>query len=250
MKFGDDLDIERAMVIYAHPDDAEFGMAGTVAKWARAGVDVTYLMATNGASGSQDPEMTRERLAAIRRAEQEEAAKILGVARVLYLGFEDGYLEPSLELRRAVARQIRRHKPDVILTLDPTIRVFGNLYVNHPDHIAIGEAVLRSINPDASTRQMFPELWSDERLEPHKPKALFLQAFVEGADTPVDITETMDVKLQALRAHRSQFEEGFDVERFAREFSERIGAPAGYRYAEAFRLVRLDRRPGQESRSA
>ncbi len=245
MKFDDRLEIQRAMVIYAHPDDAEFGMAGTVARWARAGVEVTYLMATNGASGSQDPEMTRARLAAIRRGEQEEAARILGVARVVHLGFEDGYLEPNLELRRAVAREIRRHRPDAILTMDPTIRLPGNRYVNHPDHIAIGEAVLRSINPDASTRQMFPELWTEERLEPHKPKALFLQAFVEGADTTIDITRTIDVKLEALRAHRSQFDDVARFERFARELSARIGKPAGYRYAEAFKLIRLGEPPAE-----
>ncbi len=227
------------MVVYAHPDDAEFSVAGTVARWARAGVDVTYVMVTNGASGSQDPEMTRARLRDIRLAEQREAAKILGVARVVFLDFEDGYLEPSLEVRKAVAREIRRHRPDVLVTMDPMMRIGGGMYVNHPDHLAVGEVVLRSINPDASTRQMFPELWQEERLEPHKPKALFLVAF-EGADTHVDISETIEVKVAALRAHRSQFGEGEDFERFVREWSARAGRPAGYAHAEAFRLIRID----------
>src|SRR4051812_32721909 len=105
MRFNERLEIDRAMVIYAHPDDAEFGCSGTVAKWAAAGVDVTYCLVTNGASGSQDPEMTRPRLRDIRRAEQEAAAKTLGVARVVGLEYEDGYLEPTLDVRRAVARQ-------------------------------------------------------------------------------------------------------------------------------------------------
>ena len=234
------------MVIYAHPDDAEFGVAGTIAKWTRAGVEVSYVMVTNGASGSQDPDMTREKLATIRAAEQEEAARILGVKRVVRLGYEDGYLEPSLEVRRDVAREIRRGRPDVLLTMDPTARI-GAGYVNHPDHIAAGEVVLRSINPDASTRQMFPELWRRERLEPHKPKALILAAFMQGADTHIDISGTMDLKLRALRAHASQV--GTDFEGFVRDFARRSGKQAGHRYAESYKLIKLDEPPAARRRS-
>src|SRR5881396_2369103 len=115
MRFDKTLDVERAMAIYAHPDDAEFGMAGTVAKWAKAGVEVTYCMVTNGASGSQDPNITREQLRETRYTEQRAAAKILGVKHTVFLGYEDGYLYPTLEVRKDVARQIRIHKPDVIL---------------------------------------------------------------------------------------------------------------------------------------
>ncbi|HEV8660352.1 MAG TPA: PIG-L family deacetylase, partial [Thermoanaerobaculia bacterium] len=122
MRFSKDLVIERAMVIYAHPDDAEFGFAGTVAKWAKAGVEVTYCMVTNGASGSQDPDMTREKLRDIRYVEQREAAKILGVKHVVFLGYEDGYLYPTLEVRMDVARQVRIHRPDVIMAMDPQVR--------------------------------------------------------------------------------------------------------------------------------
>ncbi len=242
MRFDDKLDIDRAMCIYAHPDDAEFGLAGTVAKWARAGVEVTYCMVTNGASGSQDPEMTRERLRDVRYAEQREAAVILGVKNVVFLGHEDGYLYPTLEVRKDVARQIRIHRPDVILTMDPQVRVAGDFYVNHPDHIATGEVVLRSINPDASTRQMFPELWQDEQLEPHKPKALFLDAFTNPG-TVVDISDTIETKIRALRAHRSQVEP--DFEEFVRGFGRRIGKSAGYEYGESFRIIRLDVRPSE-----
>src|SRR5437773_3120589 len=167
MKF-DGLDIQRAMAIYAHPDDAEFGMAGTVALWTKAGVEFTYCMVTNGASGSDDPNMTRERLRETRYAEQRAAAKILGVKNCVFLGYEDGYLYPTLEVRKDVARQIRIHKPDVILCLDPTMRI-ADAYVNHPDHIAASEVVLRSINPDAATRQRLPELWTDEHHGPHQP---------------------------------------------------------------------------------
>jgi LmbE family N-acetylglucosaminyl deacetylase len=248
VRFDDRLEIERVMVIYAHADDAEFGVAGTVAKWVRAGVEVTYCMVTNGASGSQDPQMDRPRLREIRLVEQRAAARILGVKEVVFLDFEDGYLEPTLKVRKAVSRQIRRLRPDVIITLDPTARFGGNFYVNHPDHIAVGEVVLRAINPDASTRLMFPELWRDERLEPHKPKALFLMAFDHG-DTSVDITDTIEIKLEALRAHRSQLEQP-DFERLVRDFARVAGRRAGVQYAEAFRVIRLDAEPSFEEMAA
>src|SRR5213596_298110 len=230
MKFKG-IDIERAMAIYAHPDDAEFGMAGTVAKWAKAGVEVTYCMVTNGASGSQDPNVTREQLRDTRYAEQRAAAKILGVKHTVFLGYEDGYLYPTLEVRKDVARQIRIHKPDVILCFDPTMRI-ADTYVNHPDHIAASEVVLRSINPDASTRQMFPELWTDEHLEPHKPKALFLMAF--GApDTIVDVSEVVDIKIKALLAHKSQIDE--DSVDFIKGWMREAGKKKRYAYAEGFK---------------
>src|SRR5437870_10353724 len=148
MKFDETLEVHRARAIYAHPDDAEFGMAGTVAKWVKAGVEFTYCMVTNGASGSQDPDMTRERLRDIRAAEQSEAAKILGVRDGVGLEFEDGYLEPTIDVRRAVARQIRIHRPDVIFTMDPTMR-YGGGYVNLPDPVAAADVAPRSMTPNA-----------------------------------------------------------------------------------------------------
>jgi LmbE family N-acetylglucosaminyl deacetylase len=239
MRFNKDLDIERAMVIYAHPDDAEFMVAGTIAKWAKAGVEVTYCMVTNGASGSQDPKMTRKKLRDIRYGEQRKAAKVLGVKHVVFLGYEDGYLYPTLEVRKDVARQVRIYKPDVIIAMDPTVRL-SDEYVNHPDHIAAGEVALRTINPDASTRQMFPELWRDEKLEPHKPKALFLETFGDKG-TVVDITDTMETKIKALLLHRSQL--GPDAEGWVRDWNKRTGKPAGYRYGESFKIILLDRPP-------
>lgn len=239
MKFDKTLDIQRAMAIYAHPDDAEFGMAGTMAKWAKAGVEITYCMVTNGASGSDDETMTREKLRDTRYAEQREAAKILGVKHCEFLGYEDGYLYPTLEVRRDVARQIRIHKPDVLFTMDPTFRI-GDGYVNHPDHIAAGEVTLRSINPDSSTRQMFPELWKDEHLEPHKPKALFLLTFGEGG-TVIDIGDVLETKIKALLAHRSQLWPG--AEELVRGWAKEIGKAAGYKAGESFRIVRFDESP-------
>src|SRR5213594_247008 len=247
VRFDETLEIDRAMAIYAHPDDAEFGMAGTVAKWAKAGVEVTYCMVTNGASGSQDPNVTREQLRDTRYAEQRAAAKILGVKHTVFLGYEDGYLYPTLEVRKDVARQIRIHKPDVILCFDPTMRI-ADTYVNHPDHIAASEVVLRSINPDASTRQMFPELWRDEHLEPHKPKALFLTSF-GASDAVIDVTAVIDLKIAAIRAHRSQFGDP-GVEELVRGMMRAAGKPKGYAYAEAYRVIRLDASFAERARSA
>ena len=244
MRFSKDLDIERAMVIYAHPDDAEFSVAGTVAKWAKAGVEITYCMVTNGASGSQDPDMTREKLRDVRYAEQRKAAKVLGVKHVVFLGYEDGYLYATLEVRKDVARQVRIHRPDVIIAMDPTVRL-SDEYVNHPDHIAAGEVALRTINPDASTRQMFPELWRDEKLEPHKPKALFLETFGDEG-TVVDISDTMETKIKALLLHRSQL--GPEAEGWVRAWNKRTGKSAGYRYGESFRILLLDRPPAAETK--
>ena len=239
MKFQG-IDVKRAMVIYAHPDDAEFGLAGTMAKWARAGVEITYCMITNGASGSDDPTMTREKLRDTRYAEQRAAAKILGVKHCVFLGYEDGYLYPTLEVRRDVARQVRIARPDVLFTMDPTFRVADDFYVNHPDHIAAGEVALRTINPDASTRNMFPELWLDEHLEPHKPKALFLQAF--GAEgTVIDISDVLPIKIKALLAHRSQLWPG--AAQMIRGWAKETGKAAGYKAGESFRIVHLDRPP-------
>jgi LmbE family N-acetylglucosaminyl deacetylase len=242
VRFDRGLEVKRAMAIYAHPDDAEFGMAGTVAKWAKAGVEFIYCMLTNGASGSQDPTMTRARLRDVRLAEQREAARILGVKDVVFLDFEDGYLEPTIDVRRAVARQIRIHRPDVIFTMDPTMR-YGGGYVNHPDHIAAAEVVMRSINPDASTRQMLPELWEKERLEPHKPKALFLMAFDDSATTIIDVSDVVEVKIKALLAHRSQLDE--DSIDFIKRWMRDAGKKKGYRFAESFKVLRLDEDAGE-----
>ncbi|MGH2795290.1 MAG: PIG-L deacetylase family protein [Actinomycetota bacterium] len=243
MRYDDNLEFDKVMVIYAHPDDAEFGCSGTCASWAKKGVEVTYCMVTNGASGSSDPEMTREKLADMRHTEQLAAAEILGIKDVIFMGFEDGYLYPDLELRKAVAREIRKVRPDVIISQDPTNRYFMP-YINHPDHIAVGEVVFRSINPDASSGLMFPELWKEEGLEPFKPKALFVMSFSEGEEF-VDITDVMELKVKALETHVSQLSE-WPVGEFIRERNKQIalnakekGRSAG-EFAESFKLFRLE----------
>ncbi|MCA1830947.1 MAG: PIG-L family deacetylase [Actinobacteria bacterium] len=243
MRLDENLDISRAMVIYAHPDDAEFGAAGTVAKWAAEGVEVVYVLCTNGASGSSDPTMTRERLAEIRIVEQRAAADVLGVKDVIPLGFEDGYLYPTPELRKAVSREIRRFQPDVVITPhDPAIRAWETYYINHPDHVAVGEVVYRAINPDASSGLMFPELWRDEGLQPFLPHALFVSSFVQGT-TYVDIGDTIERKLEALQCHESQISNPKEIDDFVRERARIVGEKGGFEYAEAFVVFRFDGGP-------
>lgn len=238
MRFDDDLEIDSAMVIFAHPDDAEWTCGGTIAKWAREGVECTYVLVTNGGSGTQDVTMTRERLTEIRYREQQEAADVLGVKNLVKLGFEDGYLYPDLDLRRAIAREIRRFRPDVVITQDPRARTVADFYINHPDHIAVGECVFRSMNPDASSALMFPELLHDEGLEQHLPKALFLGAFLEGT-TFVDVSDTFELKIEALLKHASQMDEPDGVAQWARERFKQLGERAGFTYAEGFHRFAL-----------
>jgi LmbE family N-acetylglucosaminyl deacetylase len=236
MKFDDGLEINSALCIYAHPDDNEWNSGGTIANWVQQGVEVNLVLATNGSSGSSDPEMTRAKLEEIRMVEQREAADILGVKEFVPLGFEDGYLYPDLDLRKAVAREIRRFRPDVVLT-HSTERLMLDFYANHPDHIAVGEVVLRSINPDASSGLMFPELWKEEGFEPFLPKAVFIGTFGFG---PVftDISETVDTKIKALLCHRSQIESAEEIETFVRERFKNVAPDQPYEYAESFRLLR------------
>ncbi len=229
-----------ALVIAAHPDDIEFGCAGTLARWVSEGTEVTYALLTNGAAGSSDPEMTRERLAELREAEQLAAAKVVGVGRVEFLGHEDGLLEPTLEVRKQVVRLIRQVRPEVVVTTDPTTRYFADRYVNHPDHRAAGEATLAAVIPGSDTRLAYPELLA-EGLEPVKLTGVLLLMSMEP-NLVVDIGDHLATKLESLRCHASQLGEQSWEELAAglagmAEFSA-AGQP--FRYGEAFRALRFD----------
>lgn len=226
----------RALMVAAHPDDAEFGASGTIAKLVGMGTDVRYVVVTDGASGSADPAMTRERLAELREAEQRAACKELGVTEVEFLGYPDGYLEPTIPARRAVAAAIRRHRPELVITLDPTVRWTEWGSINHPDHRAVGDLVLHSINPAASTRLWDPTL-IDDGLEPWDIAELWLLSFGQG-DMMVDITDTFDRKLAALRAHASQLV-GWDPAPRMREVAGRLGEQVGRQFCEAFTVLQL-----------
>lgn len=229
----------RVLSVFAHPDDQEFTVAGTLAKWARAGSAVVTVCITSGSAGSNQytpAEMTREALAPIREAEQREACRILGVDEVVFLRHEDGMLEPSLALRRELTRLIRRYRPDAVVCGDPTVRFYGSDYMNHPDHRVAADVTLDAVFPSAETRLVFPELLA-EGLEPHHVSAVFIHGS-ERPDTFVDIGEVLDVKLAALKAHRSQMGE-WDPTEMIREWARQQGKRRGLAAAESFRRMQL-----------
>jgi LmbE family N-acetylglucosaminyl deacetylase len=230
---------KKIAVIMAHPDDAEFICAGSVARWTAEGNEVVYVLLTSGDKGSDDPEMTPDRLVATREREQREAARILGVRDVIFLKYPDAYLEPNLDLRREMVRMVRKLKPDVVVCQDPTVRWSDQSYINHPDHRAAGEATLAAVYPAARDRLTFPELLA-EGLEPHRVREVYLA----GAQTPdmaIDITAYIDRKLESLRAHVSQLGdwEFEDMMRgWARETAEQH--PGHGEYAESFKYFKID----------
>ncbi len=230
---------ESAMVVVAHPDDAEFMAAGTVAKWARAGSVITYVIVTKGDKGSDDAKMTPSQIAAIREDEQRAAGKVLGVANFEFMGYPDGYLEHTLALRRDLARVIRKHKPEVVICFDPTNRFLADNYVNHPDHRASGDATIDAVFPSARDRFTFPELLADG-LEPHKVAELWLGA-AEKPNTTIDIGETLAQKCDALRAHPSQF--GEDSIGFVEQLARWSAGDQKFEFGESFRRFVLETDP-------
>lgn len=234
---------KRVLVIQAHPDDVEFGSSGTIARWASEGAEIHYCSITSGDKGSADAEMTGVALAATREREQRAACEILGVKSVIFLGYLDATLVPDLNLRRELTRVIRRVKPDVLMCMDPTMRYTGQGYINHPDHLAAGEASLAAVFPSARDRMTFPELL-DEGLEPHKVSEVYLFAG-ENADIWVDISDFMATKLAALNAHASQvahWDPTEMIENWARETTKRHpDKPEGFgEYSESFKYFKLD----------
>ena len=227
------------MSIHAHPDDQEFTVGGTLAKWARAGCEIVSVCITSGGAGSNKhtpPDMTREALVSIREDEQRDACRILGVKETIFLGYEDGMLEPSIALRRELTRLIRRHRPEAVLTGDPTVRYYGATYMNHPDHRVAADVALDAVFPSAGTRLIFPELLA-EGLEPHEVRQVYIHG-AERPDTYVDIAETLDVKLAALRAHKSQMGEWDPAEMIAQWAAEQ-GRRRKLKAAEAYRRMTL-----------
>jgi LmbE family N-acetylglucosaminyl deacetylase len=227
---------QSAMVIEAHPDDAEFTVAGTVAKWARSGCRVTYVICTDGNAGSLDPEISREKVAEIRLAEQRAACATLGVSEVVFLGYDDGQLEPTLELRRELVRAIRQYKPEVVITGDPTRLFERDDYINHPDHRAAAQAALDAAAPASEMPLLWPEVGA-----PHSVR----QVYVHGNDEAnewVDITETIDLKIEALRQHASQLGD-WDPTEMVKEWSAEVGREKGLAFAESYRVITLRRPP-------
>jgi LmbE family N-acetylglucosaminyl deacetylase len=229
---------KRIAVIFAHPDDAEFICAGTVARWAAEGNHITYVLLTSGDKGSDDSTVTPEQLVATREAEQRAAADILGVEEVIFLRYADAMLVPDLDLRRAMVRVIRQIRPDVVICQDPTVRFVGQDYLNHPDHRAAGEATLDAVYPAARDRMTFPELLA-EGLEPHKVREVYL-AGADKPDVAIDITPYLDTKLAALRAHASQV--AWDPSEMVRKWAQEEASqfPGHGDFVETFKYFKLD----------
>jgi len=227
-------EIGSAMVVFAHPDDGEYGSAGTAARLVGDGKKVVYVVVTDGSKGSPDRTLSRATVAELRRKEQCAAAEVLGLADVEFLGFEDGVLQPTLEVRKAIAAAIRRHKPDILIAQSPVRNLNSNLFVQHPDHLAAGEATFAAVYPTARDPLAFPDLLA-EGLEPHKVRELWV-AGAGDADYFVDITDTIQTKVRALKAHVSQLGER-NPEEFLLERSRQVGAPQGMEYAEGFRRI-------------
>ena len=228
--------LKRALVVVAHPDDIDFGMAGTIAVLTGQGVDVAYCLVTSGDAGGDDSTLSREERAAVREAEQTAAAAVVGVTKLTFLGWPDGQVEPTLELRRAISRVIREHRPDLVITQSPE-RNFERIYASHPDHMAAGEATLRAVYPDARNPHAFPELLS-EGYAPHAVATVWV-----GGSTPnmvVDITESFATKIAALRSHVSQVGHRDDLEETMRTWARTNADVAGLaadRLGETFRVV-------------
>jgi LmbE family N-acetylglucosaminyl deacetylase len=230
-------DVERVLAVFAHPDDVDFGAAGTIAAWTAAGVEVAYCVVTDGDAGGFDPAVPRSEIPSIRRAEQTAAAAEVGVRDLTFLGYADGRLVPSIELRRDISRVIRRTRPDVVITQSPE-RNWLRIGASHPDHLAAGEATVCAVYPDARNPFAHPEL-AAEGLEAHTVGEVWLMA-APNPDRYVDITGTVDRKLDALRRHVSQHPDPDALEPRIREWGSLNAARAGLgdgRLAEAFQVV-------------
>lgn len=229
---------QKILVILAHPDDPEFFCGGTLAKWARAEHEITYVLLTCGDKGfniATHPDMTPEKLCGLRHVEQNNAAKVIGASAVHFLDLPDGYLVLDLTLRRDVVRLIREHKPDILVTCDPQ-NLFALYGINHPDHRACGQVVLDAVFPAADNIAYFPELL-EEGYQPHMPKEVWC-ALTNQPNTTIDISDTWDIKIKAVLEHTTQIQ---DTDKLIERFKSRRtedSTDENPRYEEKFRVVK------------
>jgi LmbE family N-acetylglucosaminyl deacetylase len=227
----------KVLVITAHPDDVDFGAAGTIATWTAAGAEVAYCIVTDGAAGAADPDVVLAELPERRQAEQRKAAAEVGVSDVRFLGYPDGRLQVTLELRRDLSKVIREVRPDVVVAQSPE-RNWERIRASHPDHLAAGEAALQAVYPDARNPYAHPELLA-AGLEPHEVGEVWLMASPR-ADRFVDITSAIEQKIAALLCHESQIADPARIDAMIRAWTGSAGERAGYgpgRYAEVFQVV-------------
>ena len=229
------------MVVIAHADDAEYGCSGTVAKLCAEGWEMTYVLCTDGSKGSSDREISEAELSAIRCEEQINAGKVLGLKDVAFLGYPDSYLEPTLDVRRDIAREIRRHKPDVVICQYPLRVLDGGWGVGHPDHLAAGEAALAAVFPTARDHMTFPELL-DEGFEPHNVAEVWIMGHPEP-DVIIDVTDHMVTAVKALAEHTTQTGGRPYKELLPRmqEWHRRGSVGSGMLYSESYKKISFRR---------
>ena len=238
-----DSEIQRILFVTAHPDDLDFGAGGTIAQWTAKGIEVCYCICTNGDQGGEDPSVPREEMPKIRQREQRDAAKALGVPseNIEFLNHRDGWLVPTIELRKEIVRVIRKVKPQRMVIQSPE-RNWDRIPASHPDHMAAGEAAIQAVYPDARNAFAFEDLLKNEKLEPWRVREVWVMSHKEP-DHFVDITDTFDLKIAALNAHVSQTAHNSEMPRMVREWGERNakaqGLPDG-RVAEVFKIVNTD----------
>jgi LmbE family N-acetylglucosaminyl deacetylase len=234
----DDLSsVDRVLVVTAHPDDVDFGAAGSVATWTEAGVEVTYCIVTDGDAGGFDPDVPRDQIGGIRRAEQTAAASMVGVSDLIFLGYPDGRLEPTIELRRDISRVIRQVRPNRVVTQSPE-RNYQRIYASHPDHLAAAEATLSAVYPDARNPYAHPEL-AAAGFDAWAVEEIWMMAGTKP-DRFVDTTDVLDRKVKALLSHVSQMTNPDGTETMIRGWGEMQGKAAGLdegRTAEVFQRV-------------
>ncbi len=229
---------QKILVILAHPDDPEFFCGATLARWARAGHEIHYFLLTCGDKGG-GPDVTPEQLCALRHVEQKNAADVIGAKSIRFLDLEDGYLVPSLDLRREVVRAIRQHKPDILVTCDPTnLFPFPGYGLNHPDHRAAGQVVLDAAFPAAGNIHFFPELLRDEGLEPHTPREVWV-SLTSQPNVILDVTDSWETKLRALKEHKSQIGDPVQFEKRMRSRHTEDSTDENPRYEEKFRTLKF-----------
>jgi LmbE family N-acetylglucosaminyl deacetylase len=228
---------QTAMFIYAHPDDIEFSAGGTSALWAKHGCDNIYVVITDGNVGSHEQGMTAERLIETRRKEQRKAAEVAGASGCEFLGYHDGLLQATLELRKQLVRLIRKYKPNVVVCGDPSNLFPNESRINHPDHRAAGTAALDATFPAAEMPLLYPDLEA-EGLTPHKVNYVYVSNPAQEANYYVDVSETLDTKIEALRQHVSQLGD-WDPDEPIRKWNAETGKKVGLKYAERFLRITL-----------
>jgi len=235
-----DEEIKRVLVVMAHPDDCDFGAGGTIAQWTARGIEVSYCIITNGDQGGEESGIPLEEMAKVRQKEQRDAGAALGVSEITYLNYRDGWLMPSIELRKEIVRAIRIAKPDRMVVQSPE-RNWERIYSSHPDHLAAGETAIQAVYPDARNPFAFTDL-KEAGLEPWRVR----EVWITGSPTPnhfVDITETFSRKMDALHAHVSQTAHNNELENMVRSWGEKNAEAQGLaqgRIAEIFKVISTD----------